>query len=514
MSTNPTPPRDPSDDWQLPPPSGGAPGQPPAGGPARGAWENDDLVPAPRHPPAAGGWLGGVGDALREPLGALWDDPARRPLVLLSLIALIGICGLSCFVLGLAVVSSGEVLSGPAALQPTAAPTVPITESINISANQTPVPVGVPSRMTLHGVAYAVSPMQVGRQNEWRYDAQAPRAAYWVPGALVNYVIGLPASDENRRAFEALRPGDLIVLDTAVGALRYRISELAAIPVDQPAALQDQTRPQITLVLLGEGGDTRRAAIAPYTDEGTANSLTNLGVPINLGDVRVRAYGERLVPGDVIGLPAGQNFYQVNVEVTSLVTRVLDATQFTSWLIDGAGQRHAASDEAARVAGGLGWTRGALSPGQTLTGTAGFQVPATMPGPNLEWNFAADPANPYVARVLIPYQTLDAQPTAAPTTAPVAEVTPLNVNISPEGNELRIVGNVRNLTDRFLNVSLRDISLTSGGAPIALNSSLPAFPWTITAGETLAFQITFTRPPPGQPAIFTMFGQSFQIDGL
>ncbi len=451
---------------------------------------------------------------MREPLSALWDDPARRPLVLLSLIALIGICGLSCFVLSLAVVSSGDILSGPAAVQPTEAAGVPITESVNISANQTPVPVGIPSRMTIRNIAYAVTPMQMSRQNEWRFDARAARTAFWAPGSLVNYVIGLPASDENRQVFESLKPGDLIVLDTAVGALRYRVSELTTIPADQLAALEVQTRPQITLMLLSDGGDTRRVAIAPYTDEGTANSLTNLGVPINLGDVRVRAFGERLVPGDVIGLPAGQNFYQVNVEVTSLVTRVLDASQFTSWLIDGVGLRFEASDEAARVAGGLGWTSGALSPGQTVTGTAGFQVPATMAGPHLEWNFAADPANPYVARVVIPYQTLDVRPTAAPTAAPIAEVTPLNVNISPEGNELRIVGNVRNLTDRFLAVSLRDVSLTSGGAPIAINSSLPAFPWSITAGETLAFQLTFTRPPPGQPAIFTMFGQSFQIDGL
>ncbi len=182
-------------------------------------------------------------------------------------------------------------------------------------------------------------------------------------------------------------------------------------------------------------------------------------MPINLGDVRVRAFGERLVPGGTVGLPAGQNYYQVNIEVTSLVTRVLDAAQFTSSLIDGAGAQYSFRPRASQAAGGLGWAKGALSPGQTLTATAGFQVPAGMPGPRLEWNFATEPDNPYVARVSLPYQQIAVAPTLPPTVAPVAEVALLNVNISPEGNELRIVGTVRNLTDKFLTVSLRDFSL-------------------------------------------------------
>jgi hypothetical protein len=137
-----------------------------------------------------------------------------------------------------------------------------------------------------------------------------------------------------------------------------------------------------------------------------------------------------------------------------------------------------------------------------------------MPGPKLEWTFTTEPDNPYIARVVIPYEPIVVQPTTAPTDAPVAEVTILNVNISPEGNELRIVGTVRNMTNNFLAVSLRDVSLMSDNNLSALNSSLPAFPWSITAGETLAFQLTFARPPGGSPAVFTMFGRSYEITGL
>jgi hypothetical protein len=137
-----------------------------------------------------------------------------------------------------------------------------------------------------------------------------------------------------------------------------------------------------------------------------------------------------------------------------------------------------------------------------------------MPGPKLEWDFTTEPGNPYVARVSIPYQPIVVPPTAAPTVAPVADVQVLNVNISPEGNELRVVGTVHNLTDKFLPVSLRDVSLSSGNTLVALNSSLPAFPWSVTPGETLAFQLTFARPPGGAPANLTLFGQSFEISGL
>lgn len=517
MASNPTPPRGSSDDWQLPQPGrpqspGNSPSSAPTASSASGSWESDAGRPT-GGPPAAKGPLGPVGDALRGTFGSLWDDPRGRPLILVSLIAMIGVCALSCFVLSLALISNRDFLFSPsAASAPEAVATKSITETTNIVVNQTSMPIGIPNRLTIRNTAYTVAPMQQNKNNEWVYDPRAERTAFWASGTLVNYVLGLHASDENRAVFQSLSPGDLLLLDTAIGTLRYRVSHTETVKADEPLALSDQTRPQITLMLLGEGGDQRQAIVAAYTDEGTANSLTAPGVPVNLGDVRVRAFGERLVPGGTVGLPEGQNYYQVDIEVTSLVTRVLDATQFTSVLIDGAGAQYPLSAEGSQAAGGLGWAKGALSPGQTLTATAGFQVPAGMPGPRLELNFSTEPSNPYVARVSLPHTELAVAPTLPPTVAPVAEVALLNANISPEGNELRVVGTVRNLTDKFLTVSLRDFSLESGNL-VPLNSSLPALPWSITPGETLAFQLTFARPLPGQPAVFTMFGQSFEISG-
>jgi hypothetical protein len=520
MASNPppTPPREPSDDWQ-PPDAGASTGAPSSASTDSppGQWESDDIRPAARQrqaaSQAAGNWLKPITDALRVPFGALWDDPRGRPLILVSLLALVGVCALSCFILSVALLSNPPT-PGPVGPTSVAEATRPLTVALIVQANNTPIPPGVPARLTIGNTALTVVAMRADEKGQWSYDRNAQKTAFWAAGTLINYVLGLPASNDNRALLDHLQVNDLLVLDTSVGALRYRVTQSDTIKVDQQAPLLAQSSPQLTLLLLGENGDQRRLVISRYTDESTPNSLTPLGVPINLGDVRLTALSSRLLPGASLGLAADRNYYQVNIQVTSLVTRHIDASQFESVLIDLAGNRYPLSSQGSFAAGGSGWTQGALAPGETLTATAGFEVPINMPGPKLEWNFITEPNNPYVARVSIPYEAVQVKPTAAPTAASVADVAILNVNISPEGNELRIVGTVRNLTDKFLPVSLRDVSLSSNNNLSALNASLPAFPWNVTPGETLAFQLTFARPPGGAPAIFTIFGQSFEISGL
>jgi hypothetical protein len=513
MASNPPPASDPTpqgpDDWQ--PPAQQASPQPPASG----QWESDEIKPAARQTQAAGrpAWLKPITDMLRGPFGALWDDPRGRPLILVSMLALVGVCALSCFILGLVLVANPPT-PGPINSTVVAKATQSITTSLVVNVNNTPIPASVPTRLTIGNTPYNVSASLLNDKGQWTFDANAQKAAYWVAGTLVNYVIGLPASNENRAILSGLKRNDLIVLDTANGTLRYRMVQSLTIKADEQALLLAQSVPQLSLLLLGENGDDRHVVIARYTDEGTPNSVTTLGSPINLGDVRVTALNSRLLPGVSVGLPADQNYFQVNVQVTSLITRILDASQFSTQLIDMDGTRYQISSQGSFAAGAAGWTQGALNPGDTLTATAGFAIPVALNGTRVEWTFATEVDNPYLARVTIPYQAIVAQSTVAPTVAPIAEVSLLNVNISPQGNELRIVGTARNLTDKNLAVSLRDIQLTSNNSLVALNSSLPALPWNVTPGESLAFQLTFARPPAGAPAVFTLFGQSFEITGL
>jgi hypothetical protein len=351
---------------------------------------------------------------------------------------------------------------------------------------------------------------------QWNYDPNASRTAYWVPGTMVNYVIGVHASSENRQIIDALEEDDLITLDTGMGAQRYRVTQQATVgnnPNDL-ATLLAQDSPRLTVVMMGEGGSQRRVTLAQFTDEGTANQLAAVGVPVNLGDIRVLATNQRLLPGGSVGLPSGKNYLQIDFAVTNLITDFVDAAQFFTELTDGAGNTYPLSLEGTMANGSAGFTKGALEPGKTVTGTAAFEVPSTMPGPTLEWKLALGNGTPYVARIAIPYRPILAEPTAEPTTQPKTQVTIVSANITPEGNELRIVGSVQNLTDEFLQVSLTDVSLGSpNGQLYPLTASLPAFPWSIQPNESLTFQLSFTRPPSG-PVTFTMFDQAFSLSGF
>ena len=480
-----------------------------------GKWETDEVKPAAKTTQAAGSMMGSL-------FGPLWNDPRARPLFLISMFLLIGVCALACFVVALLAVNGGGgnglgLFGDAKPPQSTAIAALPMSDTLNVQINGTAIAPGVPTRLSIGDKIFAVTGLRLTSEGEWpTFDATSEKTAYWAGGTLVNYVIGLPANDANKALFDLLKPKDLIVLDTGVGILRYRVSEVTAVKADEAAPLRDQSSPRITLILMGEGGDTRRLVIAPYTDEATANTTAANGVPINLGDVQVTALSERLVPGNSVGLPAGRNYYQVNLQITSLITRLLDASQFFTELIDSQGNKYVLSPAGSAASGSAGWAQGALQPGSTTTVTAGFEVPETMQGPTLTWQFAVDKNSPYIARVALPYKAL---PPVLVATAPpeaVAEVNVLNANISPEGNELRVVGTIRNLTSEPLPVTLTDLQLsTAAGALTPVNGTLPAVPWNVEPGQTLAFQINFARPPQGSGSVyFTMMGENFEIPGL
>jgi hypothetical protein len=492
MSSPSSPPPPEPDDWQ----------------PAedlRGQWEDD----------AAGRSRAGnrLADALRAALGPLWSDPRSRPLLLVSGFALLGICALSCFILVLALFANRdpEPRPTPIAEATTTPAPQPTAELFVVRVNETPLPAPIPSRLIIGNTTYRVAALTI-RDAQWDYDPRAPQTAYWVPGTLVNIVLGLPAGDENRQVIATLRPGDLIVLETGLGPQRYRVIEQQTIQDTDVVSLLAQDAPRLSLVLLGSEGNQRQVVIAGFADEGTPNQLSAVGTPINLGDLRVRVLGHRLLPGASVGLAAERAYLQVDFEVTNIITRILDAAQFFSALADAGNTTYPLSIEASQAAGGRGFARGALQPEQTIVATAGFEIPANLPGPTLEWRFAIDKETPYVARVAIPHQPLAVDPAPIPTQPPRAEVTIVNAQISPEGNELRVVGSVRNLTSQFLSASLSDAALSGpGGQLYPLNSSLPAFPWSITPGESLVFQLSFARPQSAGPFTFTLFDQSFRI---
>ena len=437
--------------------------------------------------------------------------------MLISGLALLGILGLGCFILALVLLSDRgtSLLPGPNPGIDSADVTRPaLTTTLVVRVNDTVVPAAIPSKLTIDKYTYAMLPM-VMNGRKFDYDPNAAKTAYWVPGTLVNYVVGLHASSENKAIVEALRVGDLVTLDTAIGTQRFRVTQQATVNEADVATILAQDSPRLTLILMGEGGSQRRVTLAQFTDEGTAGQLTSVGTPINMGDVRVAALNQRLLPGNAVGLPAGKNYFQVDFEVTSMITGLLDAAQFFTELSDGAGNRYQLSPKGSSANGAAGFSKGVMQPGQVITATAGFEVPSTMPGPTLEWQFSIKQGAPEIARVAIPYRPVLALPTAQATKQPTAKVTIVGANINAEGTEVRIIGTVQNLTQQFLPASLPDVRLGSeSGQLFPLQSSLPAFPWSVQPGETLTFQLSFVRPSGAGSVIFTMFDQSFKVSGL
>jgi hypothetical protein len=435
--------------------------------------------------------------------------------MLISGIALLGICALSCLILALLLFNFGSDrfvnLFKRDESTPVPQVTRVISDVVNVNVNGTPVPPGVPSRLTLGSKSFDISPLFVDDNKEWKYNPNDKKAAYWSAGTLVNYIIGLHASTDNKATFEEMQSGNLITLDTGTGVQRYRVVDKTQVRADELALISTQNSPRLTLVLLGQSGEMRDVLVAQYTDEGTPNQAVAMNAPVNLGDARVTAFGQRLVSGVSAGLPANKNYFQVNIRVTNVTTRVLDATQFFAELTDGQGNKYPLSAPGSGASGASGWGAGALSPGQSISITSGFEVPASMQGPNLEWTFALDKSNPYVARVAIPYRPIFVDPTAEPTPILTTRVDIINANISPEGNELNVIGNITNLTDKPIVISLKDTSLKSGdGNFVPLNSSLPGLSWEVNAGATLTFKLAFAKPA-ALPATFTLMEQNYQI---
>jgi hypothetical protein len=360
--------------------------------------------------------------------------------------------------------------------------------------------------------SFDVKPLGVNKDGEWTdYDPNNKRAAYWAAGTLVNYVIGLHASTDNRTLYDSVLPNDLISVDSAIGPQRYRVVSKTKIKADDVSLLADQSSPRLTLVMLGESGDERNVIVAQYTDEGTPNTPVAINTPVNLGDVRVSASETILVPGGRVGLAEGRNLYQVNIRVTNIVTRILDAAQFYTELQDGQGNKYQLSVPGAAASGGKGWAKGALAPEQSIEITAAFEVPNAMQGPYLQWRFATDAQNPYVAVVALPYRPIFVEPTVQPTSAPRTRLDVSDVVITPEGTEIKIVGKIANLTSATLKIGQTDMAFkTADGAQSPLNAYVPELTWEIPAGEELVFSVTFAKPAT-LPATFTLLDQSVQI---
>ncbi|HLF25986.1 MAG TPA: hypothetical protein VJG32_06600 [Anaerolineae bacterium] len=418
---------------------------------------------------------------------SFWSDPANRPRLILIGVA----AGLALIVL----------LLLSARQEP---PTVELTPTPDDLAAS-------PVSLSVQGVNFTIVPVRVD-DSRWQITNSGADSAEWIYGTVVNYVIGLYPTDATHALVEDLVENDPILLTMSNGSeLNFRMSGRQTVPADAVSELFGQTRPGVTLVVLGEGGEDRLVVTGLYDVDREPVTIGDLGLisvgqQTQLGSWRVMVLSGQLAPDP--GNPT-QAFYYVNFTVEFLGPDPVNADTFDLKLIDGVRNEYII-DRAVSAQGAYPPPGGQVAPRNPTSFTAGYRVPANIPGPSLTWVFKPAPDAEQAARFEAPI----VKPT--PTPEPNTQIT-VQLNsavLSEDQTTLIIKGGVGNPTDQQVSISQVDVSLNTPDAVYSdLRSMEPPFPWMILPGQNLAFELQFTRPP-GLTAILRIVTLQFELSGL
>lgn len=420
-----------------------------------------------------------------------WSDPASRPrLILLGIIALLVIV-----ILVLLARPGGE--PEPPSLTPT---------PDDLAAR--------PVSLSVKGTSFTVEAVTV-RDGRWQLARAGAESAEWVYGTVINYVIGLYPTDETTALVEGLAEGDPIVLKLSNSSqFNFRVSGRQRVPSDATTGLLQQSRPGITLVVLGEGGADRFVVTGLYDADqepltvGEAG-LARVGTPVQIGQWRVTVLSGRLVSNIDAGNPL-QSYYFVDFTVEYLGNDPISADTFDLKLVDGVRAEYII-DRDISGRGAYSPPGGLIAPRNPTSFTAGYRVPTGVPGPSLTWAFKPAPDAEQAARFEVPI----IKPT--PTPEPRTQITVVNcctAILSEDQTLLILSGGIGNPTQASVTIDQVDISLNTPDNVFSdLRTADPPLPWVVEPGTTMAFRLHFTRPP-GLSAVFRVVNQQFELTNL
>ena len=175
----------------------------------------------------------------------------------------------------------------------------------------------------------------------------------WVFGTLVNYLIGLPNTSENKDLLQALSEADKIALELSDGqTVGFKFDAQQLVSPDNKEIFTQQ-HPGLTLILLGNDGEQRLVVTTTYdvTDEPNRtvpSSVVAINTPIEIGSVRVKVLGGRLVE-DAPGIPVGSAFYLVDFTVENIGEDALNVSDFVLELLDYARVKYKLTDTASKL---------------------------------------------------------------------------------------------------------------------------------------------------------------------
>ena len=436
---------------------------------------------------------------MRDRLASSWADPSRRSALVIGFLAV----GLA---LVLVIVAIGQF----APSTPEVTPTPDTGCVINCGSAQQLVP-PLPQVLHLRDRSIFVTPVNVAK-GRWTTSSDTGKAE-WVFGTFVNYVVGLPASQANNDMLQALSQADEITIDLSSGqTLHFRYAGRQFVSPGS-SDIFSQSRPGLTLVLLGENTDQRLAVTASYAADSEVGQagpgvLAQINTPVEIGGAKVTVLSARLVL-NAPGIPVGSSFYLVDFTVENVGTNPLDAANFQIELQDYANQKYKLSTTASQQ-GPNSPPKGQLPPGISATFTAGFEVPSNVNGPVLVWIFSPQPGFKAQANVAVPL--VGPTPTPDPRSRVTVQITQAYLN--DDQTEIILVGGIGNPTSSTIVVSTADVSLSSPDNVFAtLRSTEPALPWNLGPGQNQSFTLHFSRLPSASATLKVLFA-SFELNGL
>ncbi len=444
----------------------------------------------------------------------LVGNPALLLLGIVAVVALLAACIMGFLLLrpligGL----GGSAAATPGAGQPTPFPQTtqqPAGEPVIIGISDTgtfSVTLDAPATLSVLDSQWAIQPQNIGADGLWNPQVEGDTAA-WINGTIVNYVFGLADTDSNRALLERLAPGDTMLVSTRQGVTHTFTFDSRSQVSSSDRSVYNQQSPGITLILFG--GDTAERLVVRGRYEVAASSpsssgnVIQLGESAQLGDVQINPQSNSFLTNRPEA-PAGFGFFLIDFTMHNVGVSAIDSAAYRFTLSDEIGNQYALNPIASRL-GNYPPLGGFVNAGQSVSATAGYQIPAGLVSANLTWTVIA-PDGSQVQAVL-PF-------TAGGAAGQNAVVSLQQANITADLNNLIIVGQITNVGAQPIIIAPEDISLrTATGSDYLLLATNPPFPWTVPPNQTLQFAVTYQRPIGSPSAVFTLLGQPFELSGL
>lgn len=358
----------------------------------------------------------------------------------------------------------------------------------------------VPRTLEIKGVSFVVQPVKIGA-GDWPLPDDE-RAVSWVYGTVVNYILGLEATPDNKTLLASLRAGDELLLRMSTGPT-YRFAFADAVRVaPQASEVFRQTRPGLTMALLGEAEQASRVVIrAVYIPDselagggiGPMAQRVEAGQPVTL-DEALRLTFLGATPFAPPGTPPGYAYLAVDYAVENVLRgEALLATGFVHQVMDGDGLAYPPASEAGGVPVQYRPLPARVEAGQVVTTTAVYAVPEGSLSEGLAWRFAPSASGTVVQAQIPPY--------AGSLEPRVAARESMRL---PDGS-LAVIFNLSASGLRDVQVTADDVQVQGG----ILNWEDNRFPWQVPAGGSADFRLSLV--PDGQVVTIALLGQAFEV---